>query len=59
MITIKKLKELLKDIPDDAVCWAYDGEVTGISIRKDMQGWFIGCSEQKDTFLEGFNCEKQ
>jgi hypothetical protein len=59
MIKIKKLKELIKDIPDDAICWAYSGEVTGISIRKDMRGWFIGCGEGKDedTFIEGFEFE--
>lgn len=32
MITVKRLKELLDKLPDDAICVAYEGENTGISI---------------------------
>lgn len=32
MITVKRLKELLNQLPDDAKCTAYEGEEIGISI---------------------------
>lgn len=32
MRTIKSLKEELNKFPDDAVCYAYEGEITGIVI---------------------------
>lgn len=59
MITIKKLKELLKDIPDDAICWAYEGEFTGIGIKdlKDDKKWFIEAEDvypKENTYTEGF-----
>lgn len=60
MITIKRLKELIKDLPDDAKCFGYEGEYTGITIKtKDNKYMFIGASdsrpnEEDDTYLEGF-----
>ena len=55
MITIKKMKEELNKFPDDATCYAYEGEAIGLIIEKeglDDQG-VIFCSEsdrvEKDT----------
>lgn len=28
--TVKELRDLMKDIPDEAIVWAYEGEVSGI-----------------------------
>lgn len=40
MITVKKLKELLSNIPDDVGLIAYEGESCGISLFKgDSFGW--------------------
>ncbi len=58
MITIKKLKELIKDLPDEAICWAYDGEITGIGIQKDDKRWFIEAEDifpKENTYTEGFD----
>jgi len=56
MITIKKLKEELSKFPDNAVCFAYEGEVIGLAIkhkgqRKVDQG-VIPCSEGDDSGKE-------
>lgn len=42
MITVKKLKELLDKLPDDARLIAYEGEGVGlrvISVDDDNAGW--------------------
>lgn len=40
MITVKQLRELLADLPDDARVTAYEGEGTGLDIRHDGKcGW--------------------
>lgn len=64
MITIKRLKELIKDLPDDAMCTAYEGERIGISINKGneeelFRNWWIDAtdSDKEDTYTEGFNNE--
>ena len=53
MRTVKWLREELKKYPDDAVCFAYEGEVTGIVIEhagKRMRGQgVIYCSEGDDS----------
>jgi len=56
MIKASKLKRLLHQIPDDAEVYAYEGEQTGIVIKRDYELWFIGCydSKEKDTYTEGF-----
>ena len=63
MITVKRLKELLKDLPDDAKVYAYEGEDTGIGIYTGKDGvmgakrvwWISACEENyKDTKTEGF-----
>ncbi len=33
MITVKRLREILAQLPDDGTCYAYEGEGTGIAIR--------------------------
>ena len=63
MITVKRLKELLKDLPDDAKCYGYEGEDVGIGIYTGDEGvigakkyWWIRASEgnHEDTHTEGF-----
>jgi hypothetical protein len=53
MITVAKLREELEKFPDDAVCFAYEGEVIGIVIERPgerMQGQgVIYCSESEDV----------
>jgi hypothetical protein len=50
VITIKKLKEELNKFPDDCLCFAYEGEVTGLIIEHPaMKGQgVIYCSEGED-----------
>ena len=67
MITVKRLKELIKDLPDDAKCYAYEGEDVGIaifegsdeddaSILDSEHYWWIRMRERgRDTHVEGFN----
>ena len=65
MITVKTLKKLLDKIPDDATCYAYEGEDVGLVIRKgtmrdyDRQNWFIRAkeSDKEDKHIEGFEKE--
>jgi hypothetical protein len=51
-ITVKQLREALAQFRDDAVCYAYEGEVTGIIISPPG-GWggpgVIHCSEGFDN----------
>ena len=54
MITVKRLKELLKDLPDDAKCYAYEGERTGIAICKDLKEW-----GDKYWFIDASECEEE
>jgi len=42
--TIGELKALIKDIPDDAHVWAYEGEVCGIIIE----------GEEKKAFFDNY-----
>ena len=64
MVTVKRLKELIKDLPDDAKCFAYEGEDVGmvIYVGKDSLGqckksWFIRAGEcqEETTYTEGFD----
>lgn len=64
MITVKRLKELLKDLPDNAKCYAYEGESTGIGIftgkdiwSKKGKYWWISAGEnnKEETYTEGFD----
>ena len=63
MITVKRLKELLKDLPDDAKCYGYSGEESGLGIRSSSDSyktWWIRASEDfniQDTHTEGFEAQ--
>jgi len=49
MRTVKWLKEQLSKYPDDALCYAYEGEVRGVVVVKtDRTHGFIPCSEDID-----------
>ena len=37
-MTVGELKELIKDLPNDATVHAYEGEGTGIVIRTKVEG---------------------
>lgn len=59
MKTVKQIKEELAKFPDDAVCYAYEGEVVGIIIQVvGKTGKVIGrqgviyCSETDQSELE-------
>jgi hypothetical protein len=40
MLTIKRLKELIADLPDDAGVVAYEGEGIGLRVvHRDKYGW--------------------
>ena len=57
MITVKRLRKLLNQIPDDAKVYAYCGEDEGISIyHNDITHWWIRAKEstQRDTCTKGF-----
>ena len=49
MITVKQLKELLQNFPDEAEVSAYEGEDIGLSIQLgDKYGWIrTGVPEEK------------
>jgi hypothetical protein len=59
MITVKRLREVLAKFPDDAQCYAYEGEVRGIVISP-KGGWggsgLIHCDErpEEETEVEYF-----
>jgi hypothetical protein len=54
MITVKKLKKILNELPDDAQCSAYEGEDVGINVRwkdKEIQSseyLFIRCRDTEE-----------
>ena len=61
MITIKRLKELIKDLPDDAKCYVYEGERSGINICVGKDAWKGKCMwidagecQEEETYTEGF-----
>ena len=55
MISVKRLKELLNQCPDDALVNAYEGEGCGIIITKNEKDWWIEAkSKGQDTFTQGF-----
>jgi len=61
MITVKRLKELLAQIPDNAKVSAYEGEDTGFNIWIDRHDegsyWWIRAmdSQDEDTYIRGFD----
>jgi len=47
MIRVKRLKELLAQVPDDARVYAYEGECVGIVIREGTPGHLVWDSKKK------------
>ena len=45
MKTVKELKKELSKFPDDALCFAYEGESIGIAIQSNNKEGFIYCCE--------------
>ena len=57
MVSVGKLKSLLEKIPDEAMCWAYEGEDIGIGFElNEKHWWWIRAtdSEKEDEYIEGF-----
>lgn len=52
MRTVAWLREELAKFPDDASCYAYDGEVRGIVIVRGKDSGVIHCSERDDSEQE-------
>ena len=54
MITVRKLRTLLEEFPDDATCYAYEGEDTGITVKcvnpdtGVSEHYFIRCSDKSE-----------
>ncbi|HKY53413.1 MAG TPA: hypothetical protein VJM08_03865 [Anaerolineales bacterium] len=53
MIPIKRLKEILQELPEDALAYAYEGEVIGI-IFQSADGRELGYIPTKDTGSDDF-----
>lgn len=49
MRTVKSLIEELTRFPDEALCHAYEGEITGIVIRHDGGEGVIHCSAREEA----------
>jgi hypothetical protein len=48
MRTVKELIAILGEFPEDAQCYAYEGEAIGVGVKTtDGQYGFIPCSETK------------
>ena len=53
MITAKNLKKILKNVPDDAKIYAYEGESTGIVVIIDDEEFlFINASSDDDEDVQ-------
>jgi len=48
MKTVKQLIDDLSKFPEDAKCYAYEGEVIGIIVTDGEQDGVIYCSESED-----------
>lgn len=48
MRTVRSLIEELARFPDDALCHAYEGEISGIVIRHRGREGVIHCGEGRD-----------
>jgi len=48
MKTVKQLKEELSKFNDGDLCFAYEGEVIGIIVKRDGKQGVIYCSEYED-----------
>jgi hypothetical protein len=51
MKTVKKMIEELKNLPEDAGCYGYQGEASGLGIKyKGSKKWaFIPCGETEEN----------
>ena len=49
MITVGRLKELLEDLPEDALVWGYEGVDCGISIKNGKESKFIVADERTEA----------
>ncbi len=64
MITVKRLREELAKFPDDAQCYAYEGEIRGVVISP-KGGWggpgYILCGERnkEETVTNLFPAETE
>lgn len=57
MITVKRLREILAQLPDDGTCYAYEGEDTGLGIRYPDGGF--SWIRARDTDKEDEQSEAQ
>ena len=49
MITVGRLKELLEELPDNALVYGYEGEECGISIKNGEESLFIVAKERTEA----------
>jgi hypothetical protein len=47
MRTVRSLIEELAKFPDEALCYAYEGEITGIVVRHGGREGVIHCGERE------------
>lgn len=56
MITVIRLREILSKLPDDAECYGYQGERTGLAIRVPETeigcNWFINAYESHEEDIQ-------
>lgn len=48
MLTVKQLIAALEQFPEDAQCYVFDGEATGIVVSLGHQTGFVACTEKLD-----------
>lgn len=53
MVSVKRLKEILRELPEDALAYAYEGEVIGI-IFQPTDGQELGYIPTKYTGSDEF-----
>ena len=58
MITVKRLKELIEQLPDEAMVDVYEGEDVGITIELNDKYWWIRTRKdvlnRDSSYTEGF-----
>jgi hypothetical protein len=47
MRTVRSLIEELARFPDDSLCYAYEGEISGIVVRHGVRQGVIHCGERE------------
>lgn len=63
MITVRMLKKLISQLPEDALVSAYEGEDSGLNIYHEEKHWWIRASyeyphKKSKTHTEGFDYNK-